>query len=247
MAVILSEAKVVFENHELAQSAAVSEQISQRKAAGMTVMHLSLYFHISVISCSGASVVSPETAAAAQTLLQCHDNPISTGHARRLSEAVANLEPYVDRKPYQYNQSSKVQRFEVGEHVGLHTPTELREKMDPRFVLCMVIHEQRLDGYKLRCEHGLVQGVVGTDQLVSWKSEHSFPFTASDDVRLMYNAQPDVMQAASAITRVSIDHGSTVALCCVVNVTILYSRVPMSVCCCLAVLMLTSLSRKIFL
>ncbi len=37
---------------------------------------------------------------------------------------------------------------------------------------------------------------------------------------LMYNAQPDVMQAASAISRVSIDHGSTcaVALCCV-NVT----------------------------
>ena len=68
---------------------------------------------------------------------------------------------------------------------------------------------------------------------------------------LMYNAQPDVpadvMQAASAIIRVSIDHGTTVALCFVVNVTCLYSRVPMSVCCCLAMLMLASLSRKIFL
>jgi len=50
-----------------------------------------------VISCSGASVVSPETAAAVQALLQCHDNPLSTDHARRHSEAVANLEPYVDR------------------------------------------------------------------------------------------------------------------------------------------------------
>ena len=46
----------------------------------------------------------------------------------------------------------------------------------------MVISKHRRDGYKLRCEHGLVQGLIRTDQLVSWKSEHSFPFTASDDV-----------------------------------------------------------------
>ena len=69
MAVILSEAKVVFGTHALAQCAAASNQISQRKAAGMTAMHLSLRFHSSANSCSGASVVSPETAAAAQTLL----------------------------------------------------------------------------------------------------------------------------------------------------------------------------------
>ncbi|DBA87990.1 TPA: hypothetical protein ACH3X1_004973 [Trebouxia sp. C0004] len=62
----------------------------------------------------GASVVSPETAAAAQTLLQCHDNPVRTGHARRRSEAKANLEPYVDCMANQYNKSSKVQMFEVG-------------------------------------------------------------------------------------------------------------------------------------
>ncbi len=182
MAVILSEVKIVFENHTLAQCAAVSKQTSKRKAAGMTAMHLSLQCHSSVICCSGASVVSPETATAAQTLLQCHDNPVSTGHARRRSEAVANLEPYVDRMANQYNKSSNVHWFEVGQHVGLKIPSEVREKMDPRFVVCMVISKQRLDGYKLRCEHGVVQGVIRTDQVVSWKSEHSFPFTASDDV-----------------------------------------------------------------
>ena len=95
-------------------------------------MRLSLYFHISVISCSGASVVSPETAAAAQTLLQCHDNSVSTGHARRLSEGVANLEPYDDCKPNQYNQSSKVQKFEVGDHVActLQLNSERRWTLD---------------------------------------------------------------------------------------------------------------------
>lgn len=65
--------------------------------------------------------------------------------------------------------------------MSLRIPTEVREKMDPRFVVCMVINKQRL-GHKLRCEHGLMQGVARTDELVSWKSEHNFPFTASDDV-----------------------------------------------------------------
>ncbi len=176
MAVILGEAKVVFENHALAQCAAVSEQTAQRKASGGTAMRLSLYFHYFVISCSGASVVSPETAAAAQTLLQCHDNLVSTGHARRHSEGycITNLEAYVLCMANQYNKSSSVQRFEAGEHVSLRIPTEVREKMDPRFVVCMVINKQRI-GHKLRCEHGLMQGVVRTDELVSWKSEHNFP------------------------------------------------------------------------
>jgi len=107
-AVILSEVEIVFENHTLAESSAVSKQTSKRQAAGMTAMHLSLQCLTCVICCSGASVVSPETATAAQTLLQCHDNPVSTGHARRRSEAVANLEPYVDRMANQYNKSSKV-------------------------------------------------------------------------------------------------------------------------------------------
>ena len=44
--VILSEAKLVFENHALAQCAAVSKQISlaniQREAAGMATMQFSL-------------------------------------------------------------------------------------------------------------------------------------------------------------------------------------------------------------
>jgi len=64
MAVILSEVKIVFENHTLARCAAVSKQTSKRKAAGMTAMHLSLQCHSSVICCSGASVVSRETATA---------------------------------------------------------------------------------------------------------------------------------------------------------------------------------------
>ena len=103
MAVILDEAKVVFENDALAQCAAVCEQTAQRNAAGGTAMRLSLYFHYFVIYCSRAGVVSPETAAAAQTLLQCHDNLVSTGRARRHSEAVANLEAYVLRMANQYN------------------------------------------------------------------------------------------------------------------------------------------------
>ena len=52
----------------------------------------------------------------------------------------------------------------------------------------------------------------------------------------MCNAQPDVMQAPSAITGVSIEHGGFV-LCCVVKVTCLYSSPPTSVCYCLAVLL----------
>ena len=120
-----------------------------------------------MISCSDGSVVSPETAAAVQALLQCYNNPASTGHARGHNEAVAKLEPYVDRMAKQYNESSKVHWFEAGQHAGLQIPNEVREKMDPRFGVCTVISEQRLDGYKKRCEHGLVQGVIRTDQLVS--------------------------------------------------------------------------------
>ncbi|DBB07019.1 TPA: hypothetical protein ACH3X1_011610 [Trebouxia sp. C0004] len=56
--------------------------------------------------------------------LKCHDIPVSTGHARRRSEAVANLEPYVDRMANQYNKSSKVHWFEVGQLVGLQIPSE---------------------------------------------------------------------------------------------------------------------------
>ena len=39
---ILSEAKAVYENHALAQCAAVSKQKSQREAAGMAAMHFTL-------------------------------------------------------------------------------------------------------------------------------------------------------------------------------------------------------------
>ena len=131
---------------------------------------------------TGADAVSPETATAAQTLLRCHDKPVTTGHARRRSEAAANLAPYTERMADMYNKSANVQYFEVGQHVGLQIPVEVRGKMDPRFVVCMVIGRNRKDGYKLRCEHDLVQGVIRTDQLVTWPSRHSFTFTASDDV-----------------------------------------------------------------
>ena len=79
-----------------------------------------------MISCSDGSVVSPETAAAVQALLQCHDSPVGTDHARRHSEAVAKLEPYVDRMAKQYNESSKVHWFEAGQHAGLQIPNERR-------------------------------------------------------------------------------------------------------------------------
>ena len=64
MTVIQSELKFVLENHTLAQSATVSKQTSKGKAAGMTAMHLSLQCHTFVVCCSGASVVSRETATA---------------------------------------------------------------------------------------------------------------------------------------------------------------------------------------
>ena len=77
---------------------------------------------------------------------------------------------------------ANVQYFEVGQHVGLQIPVEVKGKTDSKFVVCMEIGRNCKDGYKLRCEHGLVQGVIRTDQLVTWRSRHSFTFTASDDV-----------------------------------------------------------------
>ncbi len=68
---------------------------------------------------------------------------LCTGHARRRSKAVANLEPDIDRMANQYNKSSKFHRFKVGQHVGLQIVSEVREKMHPRFVVCMVISKQR--------------------------------------------------------------------------------------------------------
>ncbi len=86
----------------------------------MTAMHLSLQCYTCVICQSGASVVSPETATAAQTVLQCHDSPSSTGHARRRCEAVLSLEPYTNPMSSQHNKPAKVHWLEVGQHVGLH-------------------------------------------------------------------------------------------------------------------------------
>ena len=155
--------------------------------------------------------------------------------------------------------------------MGLRIPTEVN--MDPISLVWMVMNKQRLDGYKLGCEHGLVQGVVRTDQLLSWKSEHSFPFTVSDDVSqlkqlafLLYiarlgtkandvpsrcackkgcktktcacrkaNVQCTAKCHASSKchdwgehSTLMIDHGSTAALCCAVNVTSLYLSVQQS-------------------
>jgi len=137
MTVIQSELKFVLENHTLAQSATVSKQTSKGKAAGMTAMHLSLQCHTFVVCCSGASVVSPETAA--QILLQGHDNPVSTGHARRRSEAVASLEPYTDRIANQYNKPAKVHWLEVGQHVGLHVYPAKHTANDHEVRTCSMI------------------------------------------------------------------------------------------------------------
>ena len=75
--------------------------------------------------CTGADAVSPETATAALTLLHI---PVTTGHSRRRSEAAANLVPYTERMADMYNKSANVQCLEVGQHVGLEIPSEVREK-----------------------------------------------------------------------------------------------------------------------
>ncbi len=120
MRVIQTELRVVFGNHTLAQRATVSKHSFKGKAASMTAMHLSLQCHTCVLCQSGASVVSPETATAAQTVLQCHDSPNSTKHARRRCEAVPSLEPYTNQISVQHNKPAKVHWLEVGQRVGLH-------------------------------------------------------------------------------------------------------------------------------
>ena len=44
--------------------------------------------------------------------------------------------------------------------------------LDNKFIVCMVLPREHRDkdAYKMRFEHGLVQGLVRTDQLVHWWS-----------------------------------------------------------------------------
>ena len=46
----------------------------------------------------------------------------------------------------------------------------------------MVVEKKHVDSYKVRCEHGVINGLVRTDQLVLWTSPHKFDFTATDSI-----------------------------------------------------------------
>lgn len=132
--------------------------------------------------------VSPETAKAVSTLMQCREGGLGqTGHGRRRAEANANLVPYIDRMAHAYNKTAKVQQFEAGQTVGLTIPTRYREKLDNKLIVCMVLPGEHKDkhAYKLRCEHGIVKGLVRTDELVLWRSPYTFSFTATEDVSML--------------------------------------------------------------
>ena len=85
-----------------------------------------------------------------------------------------------------YNKRTNVQVFYVGQLVGLQIdmdiPKLLREKVDDRYIVCMVVEKKHADSYRLWFEHGLIKGVVRTDQLVPWKSAHRFDFNAKDSL-----------------------------------------------------------------
>ena len=123
------------------------------------------------LGCTGAGLVSPATASAAQALLQRREDVVasvhadgSTSHARLRSQANTQLKPYVEQMATQYNKNTRVQEFKIGQHVGLQIPVGHRGKCDDKYIVCMVVKKHPKNGYKLRCEHGMIQGVIRTDQ-----------------------------------------------------------------------------------
>ena len=83
-----------------------------------------------------------------------------------------------------YNKTAKVQHFEAGQIVGLTIPPRYREKLDNKFIVCMVLLGEHTDkdAYKPRCERGLVKGLVHTDQLVVGQSSYTLSFTVTGDI-----------------------------------------------------------------
>ena len=82
----------------------------------------------------------------------------------------------------QYNKKAGAQIFQVGQNDGLQIPVEHREKCDDKYIVCMVVQQEPHHSYRLRCEHGVIQGLIRTDQLVPWKPAHTFSFKAADGV-----------------------------------------------------------------
>lgn len=110
----------------------------------------------------------------------------------------ANLVKYTAKMAHQYNKKSRPQVFQVGQTVGLMIPSVAREKLDDKFILCMVIGKKH-HGYSLRCEGGLIQGLIATDQLTVWEPAHTIEFTAKDDVGQL--KQLSIPAAARLATR----------------------------------------------
>ena len=87
--------------------------------------------------CTGIDLVSPETASAAQTLLDCHDDACandSTNYARLRSEANKQLTPICCKDGAEHNKKAGVQIFAVGQNVGLQIPVDHREKLDDKYI-----------------------------------------------------------------------------------------------------------------
>ena len=128
------------------------------------------------------AVLSPNTAEAASTLLQCRESAEEFRHDKLRKAANDQLVPYRERMATVYNKSARVKVFKIGDHVGLQIPVQSREKLDDRYIVCMVVATSGKDAYRLRSDHGMIQGAIRTDQLVQWTAPHSFEFTAQDDV-----------------------------------------------------------------
>ena len=68
----------------------------------------------------GVGAVSPGTTAAVCDLLELgHSNDHNTGHGSRRAAAAENLVPYRAQVEQAYNKRTNVQRFDVGQLVGL--------------------------------------------------------------------------------------------------------------------------------
>ncbi|KAL3132260.1 hypothetical protein ABBQ32_008848 [Trebouxia sp. C0010 RCD-2024] len=142
----------------------------------------------STVPQEGTGPLSPGIASAAETLLTVGlDNTAlditvgQTGHASKRLAANVQLVKHTAKMASEYNKTSTAQVFQVGQTVGLKIPSVAREKLEDRFILCMVIGKKH-HGYTLRCEGGLIQGLIATDQLTLWEPAHTFKFTAKDEV-----------------------------------------------------------------
>ena len=68
----------------------------------------------------------------------------------------------------------------------------------------MVIAKVRKDSYRLRFEHGLIQGSVRTNERAPWTSQNTFDFAVKDDVSEIQ--QMATVTAARLMTKAKLGH-----------------------------------------